>query len=455
MSAHTEPAARRRGMIALSLAVTLLLPAVCLAQGNNGNNGNGNNQGGIRIDASGIVSMIAPAKESAAAIKKRQQSYLKEKLPEALAVPSELRRVSLLQLDQALTEASQAGRELPLEQAYLAGLTRIDYVVVDRETRDIAIVGPAEGFAPDAQGRMRGIKSGRPTLQLEDLIVAWRTVSEGKTLVTCSIDPTAEGLAAFNTFASQPQTVLPNQVSRLFDTMAEKLGTQTVRVTGVPPDSHWSLVLVEADLRMKRIALGKDPSLVRGVTSQLSMTRAGGSTLSRWWFVPLYDPLETNADHSIYRLSGQRLQLLAQDEFTNAQGDRSLAPTNRMATDKFAKQFTDHIPELAEAHPSFAELQNLFDLLVVCTLIRRHQLDLSIDWKPETLGNSESWKTATYPVPTSVESVAATNRVGRTVVGLIGGVELNAESVIAKTTEWKSDATVIPMAKPGQVWTDR
>ncbi len=415
-----------------------------------------NGVGGIRIDADGIVSAMAPLKESVAAAKKRQLAYRMANLSEPLAVSTESRRVSLKQLDEQLTEIIKAGGEIPAELKYVAGLTRIDYVVVDRDGHDIALVGPAEGFAPDLQGRMRGITSGRPVLNLEDLLVAWRTVYGGGTSVVCSIDPTPEGVVAFNAFTSQPLVASPNSSpGQMFETMATKLGRQVITVTGVPKDTHFSVVLVEADLRMKRIALGKDPSGVRGVTSHLSLMRLGDAASSRWWFVPLYDPVEANADRSLYHLSGQRLQLLGQDEFTTAQGQRSSMPFNKLGTTKFVQQFTAHIPELAVAYPAFAELQNLFDWMVVCTLIRRHQLDASIQWQPQVLGEAKLLPTQSYPVPTGVDSVAATNRVGRTVLGLVGGVELNADAVIAKTTPLEA-ATVprLPARNATRAWND-
>ena len=415
-----------------------------------------NGVGGIRIDADGIVSAMAPLKESVAAAKKRQLAYRMANLSEPLAVSTESRRVSLKQLDEQLTEIIKAGGEIPAELKYVAGLTRIDYVVVDRDGHDIALVGPAEGFAPDLQGRMRGITSGRPVLNLEDLLVAWRTVYGGGTSVVCSIDPTPEGVVAFNAFTSQPLVASPNSSpGQMFETMATKLGRQVITVTGVPKDTHFSVVLVEADLRMKRIALGKDPSGVRGVPSHLSLMRLGDAASSRWWFVPLYDPVEANADRSLYHLSGQRLQLLGQDEFTTAQGQRSSMPFNKLGTTKFVQQFTAHIPELAVAHPAFAELQNLFDWMVVCTLIRRHQLDASIQWQPQVLGEAKLLPTQSYPVPTGVDSVAATNRVGRTVLGLVGGVELNADTVIAKTAPLEAAAVPrLPARNATRAWND-
>ena len=419
-----------------------------LAQNNDG-------VGGISIDADGLVSAISPLKESAAAAKKRQAAYQTKHLSEPLATPSESRRVSLLQLDEQLAELAKSEKEVPLELKYLGGLTRIDYVIVDREKRDLAIVGPAEGFAPDLQGRMRGISSGRPVLNLEDLLVAWRAVESKNTYVSCSIDPTKEGIAAFNSFTSQNQVAQPNTVGKLFDTMAVKLGRQVISVQGIPKDTHFAVVLVEADLRMKRIALGREPSLVKGVTSHLAYLRAGGNSMSRWWFIPLYDPIEANEDRSLYHLSGQRLQLLGQDEFTNAQGDRAHAPFTKQGTAKFVQQFTDHIPELAVAHPAFAELQNLFDWMVVCTLIRNHQLHDSILWKPVVLGDASQLATRVYPVPEGVDSVAMTNRVGRTVLGLVGGVELNANDVVSKTTELEVDpARMLPSRHESRAWND-
>ena len=435
---------------------TLLCMLLCtggqnfaLAQNNN------NGVGGIRIDADGVVSSLAPLKESTAAAKKRQLAYRTKNLSEPLAVATESRRVSLKQLDEQLAEIAKASGEVPAELKYLAGLTRIDYLVVDREARDIALVGPAEAFAPDLQGRMRGVASGRPVLNLEDLLVAWRTVYSGVTSVTCSIDPTPEGLAAFNAVARQNLVTPPNAIGQLFNTLTTKLGRQVVTVSGVSNDTHFAVVLVEADLRMKRIAIGKDPSGVRGVTSHLSLMRQGDAASSRWWFVPLYDPIETSEDRSLYHLSGQRLQLLGQDEFTNSQGQRSNTPFNKLGTTKFVQQFTEKLPELAVAHPAFAELQNLFDWMVVCTLIRRHQLEASIQWQPQVLGDAQLLPTRSYPVPSGVDSIATTNRVGRTVHGLVGGVELNADEVITKISPLAAGAVPsLPTRHEARAWND-
>jgi hypothetical protein len=419
-------------------------------------NNNFNNPGGIRIDAGGVVSILAPARESAAAAKKRQQAFLSANLSPDLAKTTVTRRVSLKQLDQQLAELVRDGKEIPLELRYLAGITQIEQVIIDREAADLSILGPAEGFAPDLSGRMRGITTGRPVLNLEDLLVAWRAVQGGQTTVICSIDPKEEGIAAFKAYSSQNQVAAtPAAIAQIFQTMAERLGRQTITLSGVPRDSHFAMVLVEADLRMKRIALGKDPAGVRGVPSHLSLMRLGDASMTRWWFVPLYDPIGVNAERTRFELSGQRLQLLGQDEYTNFQGQRAEAASNRLGTTKFVKEFTDHIPQMVEVQPSFAELQNLFDWMVVCTLIERQKLAAAIDWSPTVLGESKLLPVATYPVPEGVDAVAATNKIGRTTLGLVGGVELNVNNVVTHTTPLASDrAKPIPTPHESRVWND-
>lgn len=424
------------------------------AQNNNGNNNGGfNNQGGIRIDAEGVVSLLGPSRESAASAKKRQQAFLSANLSNELSRQATLRRVSLKQLDDQLATRIETHQEIPLELRYLAGLTRIDAVIVDREQKDLSILGPAEGFAPDSQSRMRGTSSGRPVLNLEDLLVAWRTVQGGTTTVTCSIDPTQQGIAAFNSYSSRNQ--VSTNPARIFEGLAASLGRQTITLSGVPRDSHFAMVLVEADLRMKRIALGRDPAHVKGVPSHLSLMRLGDAALTRWWFVPLYDPIGVNDQRTRFELSGQRLQLLGQDEYTNFQGQRAAAASNKLGTSRFVKEFTDHIPQLVEAQPSFAELQNLFDWMVVCTLVERQKLSQSIDWTPQVLSNAKLLPTSTYPVPEGVDAVAATKNQGRTMLGLVGGVTLNADSVASHTTPMMNDsATSIPARHESRFWND-
>ena len=66
------------------------------------------------------------------------------------------------------------------------------------DSGDIVIAGPAEGWFRDISGPVVGLTSGKPVLELQDLIVALRAYPPGQhqdPLIGCSIDPTPEGLA--------------------------------------------------------------------------------------------------------------------------------------------------------------------------------------------------------------------------------------------------------------------
>src|SRR6185503_10162277 len=72
---------------------------------------------------------------------------------------SELRKISLNRLEAAALEKLAAGEKLTDEMRYLVGLTRIKYVFFYPDTNDIVVAGPAEGWADDLSGRVRGVES--------------------------------------------------------------------------------------------------------------------------------------------------------------------------------------------------------------------------------------------------------------------------------------------------------
>ncbi len=317
---------------------------------------------------------------------------------------------------------------------FLAGLQRIDFVFAYPETGDLVIAGPAGGFAPDSTGRMVGIESGRPVLRLDDLLVALRTVKTAN-LIGCSIDQTQEGLAAFSNFVrrnSSPAT--PATISRRFQGMANALGPQNVSVQGVAPNSHFARVLVEADYLMKMISIGRLRIPVRGFRSHLSMIPVGGNTMQRWWFTPLYDPFQKTPDGNAFAFSGQRVQLMSQDEQISASGQRTQTAFKRVSTEAFSRQFTDKYDQVAAVAPVFAELQNLIDLAVLAALIHKESLDEKLSWQMPLFLDAERATVAQGQVPKTVDSSFNTRKAGRVVIGLLaGGVTIDTRSLLEAT----------------------
>ena len=410
--------------VLLLIVGTWIVPSTVRGQGNNNNNNNqGNNNqnaGGIKIDAAGVVSLAIATDATGTLDKKRRELVARKSLNAEINQSSNLRCVSLVEWERTVEQHLSQQQPIPDDVFFLAGLQQITEIFVLPETGDLVIAGPADGFAPDAVGRMVGVNSGRPTLRLDDFVVALRTLVQSRD-VGCSIDPVPERLAALQRFIEQGAPATANVVEARFKQMDEILGLQTVRIDGVPPDSHFGVALIEADYRMKRISMGLENPGVKGLKSHLAMIGAGGNTMQRWWFVPLYDAIYRSSDGLAFRFAGQRLQLLAEEELADAQGNRSSAGSTKVSTKAFAKQFTEKFPELAAKSPIFGELQNLTDWAVFAALLQREKLAEQIDWKMTTLLDKQRLVVPTFNAPKQIPSSVNYKRAGKLIVGLVGG----------------------------------
>ena len=403
--------------------------------------------GGIIIDAEGVVK-TTPAKQlSSNELKKLKSAFDAANLDDQLTTQSKSRVLSLKQLNEKVEDALQDG-QLPVTLKYLAGLQRIEYFIVDKENQDILIVGPAEGFGPNPQGQIVGATTGRPPIQLDDLVIALRSAFTGQREIGVTIDPTEENMANLQNYIRRNSNAVSTAAAqRRYRTMGKVLGNQVVSIWGVPTDSHFAVALTEADLRMKRISLGLEPSGSRKVRSQLSMLVPQGNSLQRWWFMPYYEPLGVNAEKTIFEIKGQRAQLMAQEEIAGPDGQRQDAAFTRQTTQKFAEQFTEHFEELARANPAFAELQSLYDLSLISVLARENWPFEDRATGLETLLRDDRLPLESYPVPKFVPSSATYIKSSRgLLLGLIGGVTINMNRVVSQT-ETKAEFSPVKFEK--------
>ena len=396
-------------------------PAAAQFAGGGQGGGNQGNLGGIAIDAAGVVTPAFAKETTARLSQRRQEALAAEHLSEDVNVSSPLRKVSLVRLEKLSREFADQKKHVPPEMQFLAGLQRIDYVFVYPETGDIVIAGPAEGFAPNVIGRVLGTSTGRPPLRLDDLIVALRTVPKAS-LIGCSIDPTQQGLARFNDYVKRNSFATTFAViQRRFREMAQAMGPQDVSVYGVPANSHFASVLVEADYRMKLMSVGLERPKISKWQSHLQLIGSGGNTLQRWWFTPLYDAFRQSSDGNAFQFSGQRVQLMSQSEQVSASGKRSAAAMQAQSIEKFAKQFTECYEDVAEVSPIFAELQNIIDLAILAALFEKEQLPQRVGWSMDLFLDESLTPLATGNAPSKVASVCNYRKAGRQIVGLVGG----------------------------------
>lgn len=392
-------------------------------QGQAGQAGVAGAAGGIMIDAQGVVRPVYSKNRSDRLQQKRVEARARKYLPAHLNTPSACRKISLVELERTCEQYARSGKHVPLDIQYMAGLQRIDYVFVFPEEGDIVIAGPAEGFAPDDTGRVVGVTTGRPPLRIDDLVIALRALYGGTGQIGCSIDPQPENLKKLLAYIRRNSTPASRAVARRrYAEMARILGVQTIRVWGVPPESHFGQTLVEADYRMKRISMGLERVRVRRFRSHLAMLPPGGNSMQRWWFTPLYNAFLTTKDGDAFQLAGPRAQLLSQEELPTAEGGRKDAATTRLSTRAYAKLFTSKFPELAEKVPVFAELQNLIDLAIVAALLKKQRLPEKAGWKMTLFLDPQRAPVIKGFAPKTVSSVFNYKSVGsRLLLGLVGG----------------------------------
>ncbi|MFO0945253.1 MAG: DUF1598 domain-containing protein [Planctomycetota bacterium] len=245
-------------------------------------------------------------------------------------------------------------------------------------------------------------------MHLEDLASALRCVLAGSGEAHCSIDPTAAGLRATQNL-NYPKETNTRSGEAFRREVAELLGMQTVTTSGVPDGSRFARVMVEADYRMKGMALGREK--VRGVASHLDtlvdLTERDiqRPSLTRWWFTPAYDSLVTNEARSVFQFTGQGVKLENEEVFVDREGRRSGSGQSNPAGDPFSESFTKGFPEIEKRYPVFSDLHNLFDLMMVAALIKHE--GLAKPFQASILLREDRFPIATDVQPKLAEPVVA------------------------------------------------
>jgi len=412
--------------------------------------------GGISINADGIVRNLDPQAVESLAKERRQALAAAAGDP---GTPAKLRKVSLAKI-VAAANAATAGRPLPPDALFLGGLERITHVFVDTESHDIILAGPADAIAVDATGTMVAASSGRPLLQLEDLIVALRAIDAARAGgMKCSIDPTPEGIARLQAYLRTQKTIGQNPDATLL-AMQNAVGPQQITVGGVPGDSRFARVLVAADYRLKRVGMGLEPSGIAELPSYLSMVPPGSTAaaaLPRFWLEADYEPISRDPDELAWRINDRRMKCLTETELFSADGARKVGNAAQDSqAEKWCDLMTAHYDELAAKQPVFAELVNCVDLAVVAALIHGRQLAERAGLDLAPLLDAKTLPLPSYDVPTSVPTVAhGLKKGGRWVVSASGGVIFQPWSFAANTADAADVAetrTAAIAARPENGW---
>jgi hypothetical protein len=409
----------------------------------------GNRVGGVSIDPTGIVG--EPSVEDKDALLKKLQKTFKTASPE-LNLPQEMRKISLKGLLAVVEEAYRNNHgQLPDEVHYLAGLQRIEYVLVYPEENDIVLAGPGEGWTMDDQANVVGITTGRPVLRFDDLLVAFRTVEAARTEgISCSIDPTKEGIRRLTQVLESVRRTGTNP--RLAEPQMRKaFGAQQISFTGIPANSHFARVLVAADYRMKRIAMELTPSPVRDLPSYVSLLKKTRQTTvtPRWWLACSYEPVAQSEDGLVWKIRGQGVKTMTEDETLNAEGERTSTGKTSPAAAKWAELMTANYDQLSAEDKVFGKLRNLMDMCVAAAIIERYGLrdvagcDLALLYDSSSVVEVEKWNAAKI-VPPQFSFIKS--RAG-IIVTASGGVQVGSWEVASNTEVSVPDGQLHAAAK--------
>lgn len=391
--------------------------------------------GGITVDAAGVVRQATVAE---------RQDLMKQMQERAGAVgpafqqATELRKVSLRNLEAAVRQvlANPLGR-LPDDVQYLAGIQRIEYVLVYPEQQDIVLAGPGEGWKINENGDTVGVTTGQPVVRLDDLLVALRTVEAARREgISVSIDPTPEGRQRFQQLFQRQKRFSPQVVAAL----GEALGPQMITFTGVPTDSRFARILVAADYQMKQLGMNLEKAPVPDLPGFLDLLRAKNrmpaTDMPRWWLACNYEPLVRSEDRLVWQLRGQGVKALTEDEAQAADGTTTGTGRQDPIAKEWADRFTKVFPELAKKDLVFAELRNLMDLCVVAALIQKEDLlglagcQLPLLTNPKGDLMIDNWT-----VPKQVSTQCSYLKIGTNyVITASGGVQIESWEVAEKST---------------------
>lgn len=382
--------------------------------------------------------------------------------------PAALRCVSLPRLEQEIRRRCQAGEPLDESMLTLAGLQRAERLIVyppgpEGEPGDLVLAGPAGDWRIDDDHRLVATPTGQAVVRLDDLLTLLRreATRPGEPL-GCAITPRQEALAATQAELEKTadEAIPAGGRDAWLENLRRSLGQQDIDVWGVAPSTNAARVLVEADRHMKQLGLGEADS-IDGVPDYLDrvarLARAGKPappmSVLRWWFAANYDAIEHDPEEGVYRLAGQGVRVLSENELLTLRGERVHTGESDGPTEGFARDFTEHFHQLAQVYPVYGELRNVFDLAVIAALVRSQGLVTQAGWEPTLFFEPDALPTPRLRHARQVDSMATLRVVGRRrlLAAVSGGAWLEPGAIATKQVE-SNEPSTRPASRNGASW---
>jgi len=297
------------------------------------------------------------------------------------------RAFSLNELQKRLKSVNSP--EISKLLSLFCGITVVDGYILDKKNHDLVLFGRVD--------------TRLPFMHTEDFVVAlrnaWMKYAEFKddnwyyAFPGCSIDPDPQVLGQLNTqtnelMKNQDIQVIDNQIGKWHDICAQP---QTVRVLGIPFETRFGDVMVEADYLMKRLVDGSVEPGIEGFASLMNLTKTkleqdviagrplslGIYTMNRFWFYPGENQFTCN-DNTV-AIAQCPVTLLTESQYLHSSG-KSLVGTGStdVLAQEFASNFTLLYRDIADKEPIFFELEALFRLVALAKAMNYYKIDKAV-----------------------------------------------------------------------------
>lgn len=395
---------------------------------------------GVYVDSEGTLQRVTKLSNDSLLSEIHHSSKIVT-MNQDVSTQSVLRKVSLTRLEKEAQLRSTLGRDPTDTMLNMAGIYEVKYLFVYPETGEIVIAGPAGPWHANAEGRHVNVATGRPVLQLDDMVVLLRNAMQEHGKFGCAITPTQNGLKSAQEYlnATSGKPLHPRQRDQWLEGLRTAVGKQDITVHGVSPDTRVGQIIVEADYHMKRIGMGLEDGTA-GVPSYLEMVTIppGGSAppmdVLRWWFTLDYRNISVTEKRDAFALQGPGVKVLSENEHLDAQGQRIHTNTSTALNATFARNFSTHYAALAVKYPIYAELKNIFDLAMVCSLIENERLADQVDWNMTHFGPKGGYQVTTGSAPTVVDTIMNMRVINKKhiIAGVSGGVNFDPSSMLTE-----------------------
>jgi hypothetical protein len=383
---------------------------------------------GVYIDAEGVLHTTGKPDERLTELRAKAAKLPKE---------DNLVYISLPKIFAEARALKEKGEALPPAIRHLGGMTRLKYVFVFPEEKDLVIAGPAEPFEMGVPYRPLGLYSGRPVLHLDDLATTLTHVGPGGRTgaLGCTLEVPQD---VYDRIRKKTKEVGPKGPTignrRACELIAEAGGPQPVKYIGLQPDNRYAAVCIEADYLLKMFGLGLVDSPTPKVKSYMALSTTA-TTPHRFAFECAYDPMGVSTDGLAYELRGASLKVVTSLYSVEKQdvkdGDISYAAKT------FTQNFSRHFEEVAKHVPAYADLANLSDLAVLAALIAKDDLHTKAGWD---LGWLKTYAIEAVAAPKSAQTLCNYRKYGNETVFVAGGVQLSpAAWVQDRAAEEKGD----------------